>query len=222
LVLVDVWDRHYLKDTAARAEEIIQRKIRPLVYACRRASLQIIHAPSPGMAKEHPALVQLTSEEEMSGGQRDDWPPADFRRKSGDYEKYAQPSEPRDEERAKLRAGLRMHPDVQPEENDVVIATGEELHRYCKQQGILFLFYLGFNTNACVLLRDYGTIEMSKRGYEIIIVRDCTTGMESFETHDELWQTRGAILFLEMFGKYSVTSEDLIAGLSDNTLFAPI
>jgi len=54
---------------------------------------------------------------------------------------------------------------------------------------------------------------MGKRGYEIIIVRDCTTGMESFETHEALGQTRGAILFLEMFGKYSITSEDLIAGL---------
>ena len=211
LVMVDVWDRHYLRDTAERAEEIIQRKIKPLAHACRQAGLQIIHAPSPGMAKEHPDWIQLVSEEEMSGGQGDDWPPADFRRKSGDYKKYAQPLEPRDEERSKLRAGLCIHPDVQPEENDVVIATGEELHRYCKQQGILFLFYLGFNTNACVLLRDYGTLEMSKRGYEIIIVRDCTTGMESFETHDGLWQTRGAILFLEMFGKYSVTSEDLIA-----------
>ena len=98
LVLVDVWDRHYLKDTAARAEEIIQRKIRALAQTCRQAGLHIIHAPSPGMAKTHPAWVRLVSEEEMSGGRGDDWPPAEFRRKSGDYKKYAQPSEPRDKE----------------------------------------------------------------------------------------------------------------------------
>jgi len=213
LVMVDVWDRHYLKDTAARSEKIIQQKIRPLVSACRQDGLQIIHAPSPGMAKEHPAWVRLVSEKEIPGGQGDDWPPADFRRKDGLYKKYAHPPEARDKEREELRAGLRIHPDVQPEGTDVVIATGEELHCYCKQKEILFLFYLGFNTNACILLRDYGTIEMSQRGYEIIIVRDCTTGMESFETHDELWQTRGSILFLEMFGKHSVTSQKLIAGL---------
>jgi hypothetical protein len=75
------------------------------------------------------------------------------------------------------------------------------------------LVYLGFNTNACILTRDYGTMEMGKRGYEVIILRDCTTGMESFETSDQLLQTRGAILFLEMFGKYSMTSRELIAGL---------
>ena len=213
LVLVDVWDRHYLKDTEARAEAIIQQKLLPLLRACRKAGLQIIHAPAPDQAKKHPAWVRLVSEEELAGGQTEDWPPPEFRSKSGDYKRYAQPEEPREKEREKLRASLKMHPDVQPEGKEVVIATGEELHRYCRQQKILFLLYAGFNTNACVLLRDYGTLEMSKRGYEIIIVRDCTTGMESFETHDELWQTRGAILFLEMFGKYSVSSQDLIAGL---------
>ena len=52
-----------------------------------------------------------------------------------------------------------------------------------------------------------------QRGYEVIILRDCGTAMESFETHDTLDQTRGTILFLEMYGKYSLTSEELIAGL---------
>ncbi|MDE2724002.1 MAG: cysteine hydrolase, partial [Gemmatimonadota bacterium] len=59
----------------------------------------------------------------------------------------------------------------------------------------------------------YGTLAMGRRGYEIILLRDCTTGMESFETHETLGQTRGAVLFLEMFGHYSLTSEELIVGL---------
>ena len=108
-----------------------------------------------------------------------------------------------------------MHPAVCPAGNEAVIATGEELHLYCKQKGILFLFFLGFNTNACVLERDYGTLAMFRRGYEVIIVRDCTTGMESVETRDGLEQTRSAILNLEMFNRYSVLAEDLIAGLTD-------
>jgi len=210
LVLVDIWDRHYLKDTEARAEVIIKEKIVPLVKSCRKAGLQIIHAPSPGIAKQHIAWVNLISSENSKS---DDWPPAEFRSKTGIYNAYARPFEPREEERAQHVAGLKMHPDVQPQDSDVVIATGEELHQYCRKKGILFLFYLGFNTNACILLRDYGTIRMSERGYEVIIIRDCGTGMESFETHNELWQTRGAILFLEMFGKYSISSEELISAL---------
>jgi hypothetical protein len=54
---------------------------------------------------------------------------------------------------------------------------------------------------------------MSRRGYTVVIVRDCTTGMESADTHDSLGQTNNAILLSEMFGRYSVTSKELIAGL---------
>ena len=212
LVLVDVWNGHYLTDTAARAAEIIQEKLRPLLRGCRVAGLQIIHAPSPPQAREHPAWVRLIDEEEADGG-RDEWPPSEFRSKSGPYAPYARPQEPRQGEIEAMRARRTIHPEAQPQGEEVVIATGEELHQYCAQQGIVFLFFAGFNTNACILLCDYGTVEMSKRGYEVLILRDCTTGMESSETHDTLAQTPGAILFLEMFGKYSITSEELLAGL---------
>src|SRR5687768_5451603 len=47
---------------------------------------------------------------------------------------------------------------------------------------------------------------MSRRGYETVLVRDCTTGMESRETQPTLSQTRHAILWLEMFGQYIVAS----------------
>ena len=215
LVLVDVWDRHYLGDTAARAEGIIQERILPLLGACRRVGLRVIHAPSPPQARENPAWTRLVPESEADPP-ADAWPPPDLRTRKGEFERYALPAEPRDAEREDLRSGKRMHPDVQAAGDEVVVATGEELHRYCKREGILFLFFLGFNTNACILLRDYGTLEMSKRGYEVLIVRDCTTGMESAQTHQELGQTRGAVLFLEMFGRYSVTSGELIAGLPDS------
>jgi nicotinamidase-related amidase len=213
VVFVDVWDGHYLKDTAARSEEIVGEKIVPLVAACRKAGMQLIHAPAPGLAEEHPARVKLVDDGWNGNGQDKEWPPPEFRGKSGIYEAYARPKEPREEENVKRRAKRKMHALVQTEGDDVVILNGEELHRFCKQKGILFLFFLGFNTNACILLRNYGTIEMNKRGYEVIILRDCGTAMESFETHDALGQTRGTILFLEMYGKYSVSSDELIAGL---------
>ena len=214
LVLVDVWAHHYLQETEARTEEIVQQRIRPLLKACRGTDLRLIHAPAPGLAMKHPAWVRLVDGEERAVHSEDVWPPNEFRAKSGGYAQYARPEEPREKELAVLRARRSFHPAVEPEGEEVVIATGEELHRYCREQGILFLFYLGFNTNACILLRDYGTLEMSKRGYEVIVVRDCTTGMESAETHDGLWQTRGAVLFLEMSGKYSVSSDELIGGLA--------
>jgi len=213
LVLVDIWSHHYLKDTKARSEKIVRNNIVPLLCACRKAKMPIVHAPAPRLAEAHPSWVNLIEKGETSTEAKNNWPPAEFRSKTGIYEHYARPIEPREEELTETRARLAMHPLVQVEGKEAVISTGEELHRWCEQRGILFLFYLGFNTNACILMRDYGTLAMGRRGYEIILLRDCTTGMESFETHETLGQTRGAVLFLEMFGHYSLTSEKLIAGL---------
>lgn len=211
LVLVDVWDRHYLKDTEARAETVITEKLVPLLAACRRAKMTIIHAPSPPLAKQHCNWKRLVGDHEKAATQAD-WPPPQFRNKTGAYQSYRRPKEPRDAELAKLRAELKLHPKVQPLADEPVIATGEELHRYCNERQVLFLLFAGFNTNACILERDYGTLAMSQRGYEVILIRDCTTGMESRETQPTLGQTCGAVLFLEMFGKYSITAAEITAG----------
>jgi nicotinamidase-related amidase len=212
LVLVDVWQRHYLKDTEERSEIIIQDKLLPLITTCRQHHMPIIHAPSLPVAREHPNWTNLIEKSEMTK-QRDDWPPTDFRTLTGPYKTYQRPFEPREEERQQLPE-LTFHPDIQPLSNEPVIGTGEELHRLCKRENILFLFFAGFNTNACILSRDYGTLQMSNRGYQVILIRDCTTGMESADTYTTLAQTHGAILLLEMFGQYSVSSDEITHHLS--------
>lgn len=212
LILIDVWQRHYLKDTEERSEEIIDNKLVPLITACRKSGMEVIHTPSAPTAHAHPNWINIVPKSEKNLG-RDEWPPAQFRSLSGPYEAYRRPEEPREKERLALPT-LKIHPKVAPTPQEVVIATGEELHQYCKQKGILFLFFAGFNTNACVLRNDYATIKMSERGYQVLVVRDCTTGMESRESRPTMSQTHGAILHLEMFGQYSVTSDEMIAGFS--------
>lgn len=212
LVLLDVWQRHYIKETEERAEKIINEKYVPLLAKVREQGMQVIHAPSPEAAMKHPNWVQLVSRSEINPP-TDTWPPAEFRRMSGPYKAFSRPNEPREAERRALPA-LTFHPKVTPQGNEAVVATGEELHRYCKQKGILFLLYAGFNTNACIISRDYGATQMTNRGYAVTLLRDCTTGMETKETQAQLLQTNGAILLLEMFGQYSVTSDELIKGFS--------
>jgi nicotinamidase-related amidase len=212
LVLVDVWQRHYLKDTEERAEKIIQKNLVPLVDACRKEGMKVIHAPSSHVARQHPNWVKLVRPDEPLT-KRDNWPPEDFKHLAGEYKGYSRPHEPREAERQSLPE-LTFHPQIVPVSDEAVVANGEELHRYCKQNGILFLFFAGFNTNACILSRDYGTIQMSNRGYQVILVRDCTTGMETRDTQPTMSQTQGAILLLEMFGQHSITSEELIAGFN--------
>ncbi len=212
LVLLDVWQRHYIKETEERAEKIINEKYVPLLEKVRANGMQVIHAPSPQAATKHPNWVKLVSNAELNPP-NDSWPPAEFRSTSGPYKAYSRPHEPREAERQALPE-LTFHPKVTPQKNEAVIANGEELHRYCKQKGILFLLYAGFNTNACIISRDYGATQMSNRGYSVSLIRDCTTGMESKETQAGLLQTNGAILLLEMFGQYSITSDQIINGFS--------
>jgi len=214
IVLVDVWNHHYLKDTEARAESIIDSKLVPLLAACREVGLPIIHAPSPPQAQAHPNHVKFErSSPAPPTPPAESWPPSEFRSKSGRYAAYKRPNEPRDPELRKIRAGLTIHPKVQPVGQEPVVATGDELHKYCKAHGILFLLFAGFNTNACILVRDYGTLAMRSRGYEVAVIRDCTTGMESKESQPTLSQTEGAILFLEMFDHYSISSDEIRSGL---------
>lgn len=212
LVLVDVWQRHYLKDTERRSEKIINQNLVPLLESCRNNGMKIIHAPSPKVAR------QFYTEENYTGPEKSEpdqlpWPPLDFRTKKGQYEKFARPNEPREVEKQNLPP-LTIHPKVVPLKDEPIVVSGRELHDLCRKEGILFLFYVGFNTNACLITRDYGALEMSKYGYEIIIVRDCTTGMESSTTHETLAQTNNAILFFEMFGQYSIESQEVINGFT--------
>ena len=213
IVLLDVWSRHYLKEPTDRAEKIIREKYVPLLKKCRESGMAIIHAPSPQVAVKHPNWVKLISEEELNP-RPDTWPPREFRGLSGPYKAFRRPFEPREAEIQAMVSPHLFHPLAKPAGTEAVIATGEELHRYCKQKGILFLFMTGFNTNACMITRDYGALQMNYRGYQVSVLRDCTTGMENKTTQAELQQTNGALLFFEMFGQYTVTSDEIVNGFS--------
>jgi len=76
------------------------------------------------------------------------------------------------------------------------------------------LFYVGFNTNACIIYRDYGIKDMTARGYHGIPVRDATTGMETAETYQDMICTKGVIATLEQFGSYTVATDELVAALA--------
>jgi nicotinamidase-related amidase len=212
LILVDVWQRHYIKDPEQRAEAIINEKLLPLLSSLRKAGVKIIHAPSPEVAVTHPNWVKTQTREQVFN-KRDEWPPEEFITSSGAYKPFAMPYEPMEEVRAKM-APLTFHPKVMPLKDEPVVADGIELHGYLKKNKLLFLLYAGFNTNACIINRDYGTIRMRDRGYRIILVRDCTTGMESKDTQATMAQTNGTILNLEMFGCFTVTSDELTSGLT--------
>lgn len=217
VVCIDCWAWHFSEETQARIEAITTGQIAPLLAACRAQGLLVIHAPADPVASRSPNLVRMRDQAarpQLPWPDSPAWPPAEFRDKTGPYATYARPAEPQAEYRRHHGETLRdFHPACRPVGDEPVVVDGEDLHRLCAERGILFLFFVGFNTNACVMMRNYGIPAMNERGYETILVRDCTTGMESADTLAGLVDTRGTIDTIEQFLGGTVTSDELIRSL---------
>lgn len=212
-VLVDFWSTHILRSHLERYTEITERKAAPLVDAARRAGFTIVHAPGFTIAKRYPQWEAYAEEEDREPPKppKPDWPPETFRKSEGPHAKYAKPFFTEDllevgkecyEKRMILQA-------VAPRPEDYVVASGGQLHRLLTDKRILHLFYLGFSTDGCVQDKDYGTKAMAKRGYGIILVRDCTTGKETAHTLDRMLVTWMAVQQIELYHA-STTSDALL------------
>jgi hypothetical protein len=63
----------------------------------------------------------------------------------------------------------------------------------------------------CIPLKDYGVRAFHARGYNVVLLRDCTTAIEGHDTIADMAGTRQAIRELEMAGVVStITSAAFI------------
>lgn len=207
LVLVDVWNIDFLEGYFARVERIVKEKIAPLLEAARAIGVTVIHAPSPEVA------ARYTPAPPAEPIERDTWPPADFLPdadtgcRNGEYAVLGRDHEPRLSEALSLfERELDIHPLVAPTTGEPVIHNGPQLHHELKQRGILHLFYAGFASNWCIQNRDYGVVEMNKRGYNVVFIRDATTGIEVGETAQQLALTAASIREIETKYAWSTTT----------------
>jgi nicotinamidase-related amidase len=212
LILVDVWDVHPVASHLARTDEITRTRIVPVVEAARKAGVTVIHAPSLPIAKKYPQWVRYAEDvDPQSSPTGERWPPPTFARREGDYAQFARPAEPMMDLWQDRLAARRILADVEPEADDFVVGTGEQLQRLLADRQILHLFYVGFATNICVPFRDYGMRAFRKRGYNPILLRDCTTAIEAHDTVDDLLITRLAIRDFEMMDiAWTATGEDFL------------
>ncbi len=218
LMLVDCWDLHAITSYVERTDSISAGVLAPVAEACRQAGITVIHAPSPPVAVHYPQWVKYASEAELSpqNGVGSGWPSEELRRGEGEYGRYGKPVEPVREEWIKQNLHKRrIISCLEPQPDDFVIATGEQLHRLCRHQGIAYLIYGGFAANMCVPGRDYGTRAMGQRGYNIILLRDATTAIEADSTLDDMRLTQAAIFDTEMRIGHTALSADLLAACAE-------
>ncbi len=212
LVLLDVWNIAHLNDVTQRADKITRETIVPLREVFAQHSLPIIHAPSPELARPYQSEQAPMADVPAAA---DQWPPDEFSQKKGSHVQFQRYSEEKMAELRELQSQRKIHPSVLPRKEEYVAATGEDIHNYCRQKGILILIYVGFSTNFCMISRDYGIVQMKRRGYETILVRDATTGVETADTADQKTLSESVIRSLEMSQHYTMTSQDLLAALAE-------
>ncbi len=213
LVLVDCWNAHYCQSWAARADELIETRIVPVVRAARKAGLIVIHAPTSLVAEKYPQSARFFEDADRERAPRfatvdPEWPPGEFVGRSGRYAGFRREYNPTGWKRHYPQ--LAIAEPLTPTDEDYVVRSGSHLHKVLKRLKVLHLFYAGFATNICLRRRDYGMRAMGERGYNLILLRDCTTAVEAHDTADELLATRVFIQDIETKLAYSTTSSQLI------------
>lgn len=214
LVCVDIWDRDVQRDLHDADERIVAERIAPLVAACREAGMPIVHAPAPPVARRHGNYVGRDYAPQPAEPASDDWPPEEFRQRRGRYAWLARPDDERRLAAWKALDAAEFHPDVQPQGDEPVIATGAELHRLCRDRGWLHLVYVGFHTPGCMTGRSYGIDAMLRRGYTIMLIRNATNSLETHETLSGKVCLAGGIAILEQTGVLTLTADELAAALT--------
>ncbi len=213
LILVDVWSDHYIDSWLQRAAEVTQAKIAPILKAARKIGLTIIHAPSPRVVENnHPDVMSPPKKSESSD--KNEWPPREFKTlyRTGDHATFGRNREPRlDTWNASALHNLKIADASTPLPDEPVIANGDQLHKLLTERRILHLFYAGFATNWCVIGRDYGMIAMCNKGYNNILIRDATTGVEFHDTVNNLTATEIAIREIETKYAWSTLTNDVVS-----------
>ncbi len=214
LVLVDMWNVHFIESWIERAARISREYVIPAIDAARDAGLAIIHAPCPEVAAQYPDHLPAVPPSQPAPSSGPDWPPSDFRSRAGEYAAYRGPRDQPPGIAAhwdSVKGDLAMSPlvDVRPE--DPVIATGRELHHVLAERGIYHTVYAGFAANWCLMGRDYGIRAMSRHGYHMVVLRDCTTGVEFPDTLDNGLVTELVIREIEQQYGFSASNEDFLA-----------
>ena len=203
LVMIDVWGGHPIKSHHERTSQIMATTLRDAIDVARAARITCIYAPSPRVAPAYPQWVRYASDRELnpSPEPETDWPPSEYREKAGKYASLKK----RPGELPESYPG--PYPDwwhvrdiasvIAPQPGDFVVANGDQLHRLLRDRRIVHLFYAGFATNICLLNRDYGLHAMRGRNYAPIVLRDCTTAIETRDTIDGLRLTQAILADLE-------------------------
>jgi nicotinamidase-related amidase len=202
IILCDVWDTHTCSLSAQRVAAMAPR-MNQVVTAARSLGVAIVHAPSDTMA-----FYEGTPWRQRM--QRAPAAPSPFpiltRCPRDRREEQSFPIDDAaggcDDPVVKESNGppypwKRQHPAIDIVGFDGVSESGQEIYNYFRQEGITNVALMGVHTNICILNRGFGIRQMTRLGFNVVLVRDLTDAMYDPRTRPFVSHARGTELVIE-------------------------
>ena len=225
VVLMHAWDCgtrqqypgwHRVADFIPRATKICETVVPNLLAAVRASPLRLFHVVAPGEYYKHlpgyDTAVQHALPEPPRPPQVDGDPAIEKLYEFKRTHCFPGPHNVDDINRG--FANLRYPKVAEPQGDEGVVESGEQLYGLCKKYGVNHLIYCGFAINWCIFYSAGGMLEMERHGCMCSIVRDATTAVENKETARHEWGKETALWRVALQHGFVFDSEDLIVAFS--------
>jgi nicotinamidase-related amidase len=216
IIVCDMWDTHTCSLSAQRVG-VMAPRMNQVLSAARSLGVTIVHAPSdtmkfyegtpwrqrmqraPRAASSTPILARCPRDSAESRS----FPIDDTDGGCDDpvVKKWTGPY-----------PWTRQHPAIDIVGFDGVSDDGQEIYNFLKQEGIVNIALMGVHTNICILNRGFGLRQLTRVGFQAVLVRDLTDSMYDPRKRPFVSHTRGTELVIEHIETNwcpSILSEDL-------------
>ena len=213
VIVCDMWDDHYCKESVRRLEAMIPEMNRVL-GAARKLGVSIVHAPSGTMD----VYADSPQRERLRSAPHAD-PPVPIASWC-DLDPESESALPIDDENPcddavvaeRKRRWTRQHPRLHIAERDGISDDGQEIFNFFSLLGIRNVVLMGVHTNICVLGRPFGIRQQVRLGKNVVLARDLTDSMydprdRPFVSHEE--GTELVIQHIERYWCPSILGRDI-------------
>ncbi len=216
IIICDMWDTHTCNLSAQRVA-VMALRMNQVISAARSLGVMIVHAPSDTMkfyegtpwrqrmqhAPMAPSSTPILPRCPREPAEARDFPIDDTAGGCDDpiLKKWTGPY-----------PWTRQHPGLDIVGFDGVSDNGREIYNFCQQEGIVNIALMGVHTNICILNRSFGIRQMTRLGFQVVLVRDLTDAMYDPRQRPFVSHARGTELVVEHIEARwcpSILSDDL-------------
>jgi len=217
IIICDMWDAHTCSMSAQRVTAMAPR-MNQVISVSRSLGVMIIHAPSDTMKFYEGTPQRLRMQRAPTA--RSPFPIVQRCPRDAEEERNFPIDDAAggcDDPNPKPETGppypwTRENPAIDIVGYDGVSDVGQEIYNFCKQEGITNIALMGVHTNICILNRSFGARQMTRLGFNVVLVRDLTDTMYDPRTRPFVSHARGTELVIEHIESRwcpTIVSEDL-------------